>query len=293
LITPGGTDILAVDAGAGRPRRRRTVSQSDDQGRSGSQPHGAGDGPEHGRPSYEQQQYGDQGQYGQPPYGQGQYGQPQYGQPQYGQPQYGQPQYGQPQYGQAQYGQAGQGPDQYGQQYAQPGYGQQYGAPGYPQPYGDPGVPAKPGGVITAAVLGLVYGAIGLLVTFFLLIIGAAASGAGGGLDEEIPGFGAVSGAVGGALIAFGVLALAWTVVMVWGSIWALTGRSRVLLLVGGSIALTFTTIGLLGSLVDGTAGDVVVNLLFFGAALGIVVLLSLKPAAQFFAAHRYRRTGR
>ncbi|MGY1833595.1 hypothetical protein ACI79P_00610 [Blastococcus sp. SYSU DS0510] len=251
------------------------MSQSDDEGRPESQPHGAGSGPEPGRPSYEQQ-YGGQGEYGQ------QYGQ----QPQYGQPQFGQ----QPQYGQGGYGQ-----DQYGQQpqYAQPGYPQQYGAPGYPQQYGDPGVPAKPGGVITAAVLGLVYGAIGLLVTFFLLIIGAAASGAGGGLDEEIPGFGAMTGAVGGALIVFGVLALGWTVLMVWGSIWALTGRSRVLLLVGGSIALTFTTIGLLGSLVDGTAGDVVVNLLFFLAALAIVVLLSLKPAGQFFAAHRYRRTGR
>ncbi|MDP5183199.1 hypothetical protein QOZ88_11170 [Blastococcus sp. BMG 814] len=245
------------------------MSQSDDQRRSESQPYGAGSGQEHGQPSYEQQQYG------QPQHGQQGYGQ--YGQPQYGQPQYGQPQYGQPQ-----------------------GYGQQYGAPSpygqQPQPYGgygDPGVPAKPGGVITAAVLGFVYGAIGLLVTFFLLIIGAAASGAGGGLDEEIPGFGAVTGAVGGALLGFGVLALAWTVVMVWGAVWALTGRSRVLLLVGGSIALTFTTIGLLGSVVDGTAGDVVVNLLFFLAALAIVVLLSLKPAAQFFAAHRYRRTGR
>ncbi|MCF6735050.1 hypothetical protein E9565_07660 [Blastococcus sp. KM273129] len=238
------------------------MSQSDDQRRSESQPYGGGSGQEHGQPSYEQQQYG-QPRYGEQPYGQ-----------------YGQQGYGQPQYGQ-QYG----APSPYGQQQPQP-----YGAYGG---YADPGVPAKPGGVITAAVLGFVYGAIGLLVTFFLLVFGAAASGAGGGLDEEIPGFGAVSGAVGGALIAVGVLALAWTVVMVWGSVWALTGRSRVLLLVGGSIALGFTTIGLLGSLVDGTSGDVVVNLLFWLAALAIVVLLSLRPATQFFAAHRYRRTGR
>ncbi|MGY1722484.1 hypothetical protein [Blastococcus sp. SYSU DS0533] len=256
------------------------MSQSDDERRSESQPYGGGSGQEHGQSSY-----------GQPGYGQ--YGQPQYGQPQYGEQQYGQEQYGQPPYGQ--YGEYGQ----------QQGYGQQYGAPspyGQPQPYGgyggyggygDPGVPAKPGGVITAAVLGFVYGAIGLLVTFFLLVFGAAASGAGGGLDEEIPGFGAVSGAVGGALLAVGVLALAWTVVMIWGAVWALTGRSRVLLLVGGSIALTFTTIGLLGSLVDGTGGDLVVNLLFFLASLAIVVLLSLRTATQFFAAHRYRRTGR
>ncbi|MCF6743906.1 hypothetical protein E9529_06375 [Blastococcus sp. KM273128] len=249
------------------------MSQSDDERRSESQPYGGGSGQEHGQPSYEQQQYG---QYGQPRYGQQGYGQQ-------GEPQYGQQQYGAPSpYGQQGYGQQYGAPSPYGQQYAQP-----YGG------YGDPGVPAKPGGVVTAAVLGFVYGAIGLLVTFFLLVFGAAASGAGGGLDEEIPGFGAVSGAIGGALIAVGVLALAWTVVMVWGSVWALTGRSRVLLLVGGSIALAFTTIGLLGSLVDGTSGDLVVNLLFWLAALAIVVLLSLRPATQFFAAHRYRRTGR
>ena len=247
------------------------MSQSDDQGRHDPQSSAPGNGQDHGQPPYGQGQHW-QGQYGQQQHGQGHYGQGQHGQQQYGQAPYGQPQYGQP------YG----SPEPYGQQYPQP-YG----------PYGAPAVPAKPAGVITAAVLGFVYGALGLLITFFLLVLGAAASGAGGGLDEEIPGFGAVTGAVGGVLIGFGVLALAWTVVMIWGAVWALTGRSRVPLLVGGSIALVFTTIGLLGTLAEGTAGDVVVNLVFFLAALAIVVLLAMKPATQFFAAHRYRRTGR
>ena len=44
---------------------------------------------------------------------------------------------------------------------------------------------------------------------------------------------------------------LAWTVLMIWGSVWALTGRSRVLLLVGGSIASLVTFIGVLASLCD------------------------------------------
>ena len=67
---------------------------------------------------------------------------------QYGQPQYGQPQYGQPPYGTAPYGQYG------------------------PAPFG-PAQPARPGTVITAAVLALVFAALGLLVTVGFLVGGA------------------------------------------------------------------------------------------------------------------------
>jgi hypothetical protein len=236
------------------------MSQSDDQGRSESNP------------------YGQPQPYGSPPDPQGQPQGQQWGQPQ----EYGQQQYGQPQ----QYGQ--QYPQQYGQQ---PGYPQQYGQ-AYPQGYGQYGTsatPARPGHVITAAVLGFIFGALGVLGSLVLIIGGAAASGVD---DDELPGFGAVAGAVGGVLIVVGLLILAWTVVMIWGSIWALSGRSRVLLLVGGSIGLAFTLLGFLGSLGDDTAGggSVVLNLLFLLGAIAIVVLLSLKPSADFFAAHRARR---
>ena len=97
---------------------------------------------------------------------------------------------------------------------------------------------------------------------------------------------------MGGVLIVFGVVALAWTVVMIWGSVWALSGRSRVMLLVGGSIALALTLFGFLGSLGDDTTGGggIVFNLLLFLAALAIVVLLWLKPSADFFAAKRAQR---
>ena len=255
------------------------MSQSDDQGRSESTTPGSGDAPRYGGPEQGQPQYGQQPPYGQPQqYGQQPYTQPQYGQPQYGQ-QYGQPQqYGQqPEYGQQQY------PAAYGQQYGQPtAYGQ----------YGTSATPAKPPHVITAAVLGFIFGAFGVLVSLSAIIFGAAASGAGDSADDEIPGFGAVAGAVGGALIVFGVIALAWTVVMIWGSVWALSGRSRVMLLVGGSIALALTLIGFLGSLGDDATGGggIVFNLLLLLAAVAIVVLLSLKPSADFFAAHRARR---
>jgi hypothetical protein len=260
------------------------MSQSDDQGRSQSDPYGQGSTSSgQGQPPQygEQQQYGDQ-QYGQQPYGQPQDPAQQYGQPApYGQAAYGQPQqYGQP-YGQAQpYGQQYDPAQQYGQQ---AGYGQ----------YGPSGVPAKPGGVVTAAVLGFIFGALGLLASLVLIIGGAFASGFSGTANEQIPGLGSIAGAVGGVLIVFGVVFLAWTVVMIWGSVWALTGRSRVMLLVGGSIALAFTLFGFLANLGgsnNGGAGGIIWSLLFLLGALAIVVLLAMKPAADFFNAHRARR---
>jgi hypothetical protein len=258
------------------------MSQSDDPGRSDApNGQGAGSGQPYGAPA---EPYGQQPGYGQPQQGQPQYGQPQQGQPQYGQPQYGQPPaYGQPEYGQQQYG----APAPYGAQYGQPAYGQ----PAYGQ-YGDSGVPAKPPHVIIAAVLGFIFGAFGVLVSLFSIIVGAVASGSAGSANEQVPGLGAVAGAVGGVLIVVGLLALAWTVVMIWGSVWALRGRSRVMLLVGGSLALAFSLIGFVGTIADNTStgGGIVFNLVLLVAALAIVVLLCLRPAADFFAAHRARR---
>jgi hypothetical protein len=231
------------------------------------------------------------------PYGQSP-GQPGYGQPQYGQqPPYGQPEYGQqPAYPQ----QPASGESQYGQQpYGTPApYGAQYGQqPAYPQqpgygPYGGSATPARPGHVVTAAVLGFVLGAFGVLGTIVLFIGGAVVSGGGAAANDEIPGLGTIGGAIGGALIVIGLLFLAWTVVTIWGSVWALSGRSRVMLLVAGAIALALSLIGFLGSVGNsGTdGGGIVFQLIFVLASLAIVVLLSLKPAADFFAAHRARR---
>jgi hypothetical protein len=254
------------------------MSQSDDQGRSEPSPYGQATG---GDP------YGQPQQYGQPadPFAKEQSGQPQYGQPQYGQPQYGQPQYGQQQGAPAAYG------EQYGQpqQYGQPGgYPQQYGQ-GYGQ-YGTSATAAKPPHVITAAVLGFIFGAFGVLFTLVAFVGGAAlvsVSDAFEGTEAED------AAGIGGALIVVvGLLILAWTVAMIWGSVWALSGRSRVMLLVGGSIALALTLFGFLGSLGDGTTGGggIVFNLLLVVAALAIVVLLCLKPSADFFAAKRAQR---
>ena len=256
------------------------MSQSDDPG-AGSTPHGS---TPYGAP---------------PPGGQPQYGQPQYGQPPYGQPQYGQPEPAQPAYGQTPYGQPSYGQPAYGGQYGQPGYG----APAAYGQYGHSAAPARPGGVITAAVLGFVFAAFGVLATLAVFVGGAALVGMAGAFESTDDPFagelaGDAAAGIGIGIVIVGLIFLAWTVVMVWGAVWALTGRSRVLLLVGGSVAVLVTLIGVLGGLLDAGSGSttsdntigVVTSLLFFAAAVAIVVLLSLRSATQFFAAHRARR---
>ena len=131
---------------------------------------------------------------------------------------------------------------------------------------------------------------------------GAALVGLAGAFETtEDPFAGELAGdaaaGIGIGIVVVGLICLAWTVLMIWGSVWALTGRSRVLLLVGGSIAVVVTLIGVLGSLADSGAGTtsdttigIVISLLFLAAAVAIVALLCLRPAAQFFAAHRARR---
>jgi hypothetical protein len=265
------------------------MSEQDDQSRP-DPPYGP---PPSGQEQYTQPEpYAPPEQYAQQPYDQTQpYRQQQYGQHPYG-PQYGpSTPYGQPQYGQQQYGHTAP----YGQQpYGQPAvYGEQYAAPAPYGQYGPTAVPAKPPHVVVSAVLGFIYGAFGIFATLAAFVLGALAAGGSGSLEDQFPGISAFGGAIGGALVVVGVLALAWTVLMIWGSIWALTGRSRVLLLVGGSIALAMTALGFVGSLSDTNSGNgssIFWSLLFVLAALAIVVLLSLRPAAQFYAAHRARR---
>jgi hypothetical protein len=226
------------------------------------------------------------------PYGQSQPSgqQPSYGQPGQ-QPQYGQP----PAYGQQpQYGQ----PQQYGQQpqqYSPAPYGQQQPAPyGQPGGYGQPipgSRPARPGGVVTAAVFGFIWGALGVLATIAFIFVGALAGGAS--TNTDIPGLSTIAGAAAGIFIVFGLLALAWTVVMIWGSTWALTGRSRVLLIVGGSISIATTGISFfssLGNTDQNGAGSIILLLVFFIVSILIVVLLCTKQAAAFFGAHRALR---
>jgi hypothetical protein len=256
-------------------------THEDDQG-SGASAYGR-PRPDAGQPEQWRQEpaqsYGQQ--YPQPEYGGQPYGRPEYGQPQYGRPEYGQPEYGQPEYGQAAHG-------QYPAPYVPPGPAA-YGQPGAVG-HGEAATAPRPGGVVTAAVLGFLFGALGVVISLVAIFLGAVATGASGSADNSVPGLGSVFGAVGGAIIVAGILALVWTVVMIWGSVWALTGRSRVLLLVGGSIALALSVLQLLGALAHSGGSSIVSSVVFTAAALLIVVLLSAKDAAAFYASHRSLR---
>lgn len=287
-------------------------THEDDEGSAGTG-HGRdqqGDRPygqQYGQTSWESSPHGQQDP-GQQGYGSQNYGQPGYGEQSYGQQSYGQQSYDQSGfqqgYGQQGYGQPGYAPPGYDQQ----AYGQQYpapygqgGTPAYGQPYpaaggyGQGAVPPRPGGVTTAAVFGFVFGALGVLATLGLIVVGAIAGGAANSADESVPGLGTLAGAAAGIFIAFGVLALVWTVLVILGSAWALSGRSRVLLIVMGSISIATTGFSFFASLgnEDTNAGGIIVALILFGMSIAIVVLLSRSAAAQFFAAHRMRRTGR
>ncbi|MCV2488832.1 hypothetical protein OF117_05605 [Geodermatophilus sp. YIM 151500] len=299
---PAGTESSTPGPGHTRPYEWPPSGQQQ------ADPYGQNQ-PGQGRPGQGRPGQGQPGQPGQP--GQGQYAQyppaqydqyrqgpyAQYPQGQYEQPGQGQPgQYGYGQYDPGQYGQYGQG--QYGQG--------QYGYPAGYGPYGQSVVPAKPAPVVVAAVLGMVFGALGVLVSLAVVLGGAALFGLAGALQDgslgEDPfgtgvdpfaGLGAdASNAFGVGLLVVGLLVVGWTVLTLWGSVWALTGRSRVLLLVGGSIAVPVTLLGLLGVATDPTTGGgaAFFSLVFFLAAVAIVVLLSLRTSARFFGAHRARR---
>ncbi|MDQ4038616.1 MAG: hypothetical protein M3313_09785, partial [Actinomycetota bacterium] len=165
----------------------------------------------------------------------------------------------------------------------QPGYGA---APGYPAAYGPGGhTPDRPGAVTTAAVLGFIVGALATVAAIFLFSGGSSL----GSVDEGGSGIG---NALAGLFIFIALLVVAIAVIMIWGSVLALTGRSRVLLIVGASLLTGFGILGLLGAIEDSatTGGGIVAQLIFLMIMIVIIVLLSLGPASQYFAAHRARR---
>jgi hypothetical protein len=230
--------------------------------------------------------------YDQPPYPGVPYGSDQYPAAPYAAPQHPAGPYAAPQYpAPPQYPAAPQYP---AGPYAPP----QHPAAPYGQPagYGPPpgSRPAKPGGVVTAAVLGFVWGALGVLVTFVFVLAGVG----GNSLAEALDGTaGAQVGArfLTGVAVFLALLALAWTVVMVWGGVLAVSGRSRVLLLVGGSVSIAVTGlyfVVVVANAADAGAGPVTVTFLLLAVSVLIVVLLCTRSASRFFAACRTLRAG-
>ena len=162
------------------------------------------------------------GPVGPPPQGWGQ-PDPQQGQPGYGQPQ--QPGYGQTHPGQPGYGQPGNAG--YGQ--PQPGYGQPYGqgASPYPQPYPQQQWPQQPKHpqATTSLVLGIV-GLVGTFICFVPALLSPFAWWLGGKAVKEIDAApqqytgrseasaGRILGIIGTVLLALGVLAFAFFMIL-------------------------------------------------------------------------------
>ena len=128
-----------------------------------------------------------------------------------------------------------------------------------------------------------------------LAALGAVFVFAGGGLlvsaDDAGTGLG---NALAGILVVMGLLIVTIAVIMIWGAVLALTGRSRVLLIVGASLLTAFGTIGLVSSLGNSntTSGGIIFQLTSLVITILIIVLLSLSPATEYFAARRTRRGG-
>ena len=169
----------------------------------------------------------------------------------------------------------------------QPQYGQYAGGSTPPTAssgcgaYGQAVGPGRPGGVITAAVLGFLLRCPRRPRDDRPVLRRRRVAGGIKSRPATSPGWARWPAPSAASSIIFAVLALAWTVVMIWGSVWALNGRSRVMLLVGGSIALAPHRVRLLRQ--PGSMNDASTNhgrrscwsLVFFLGALAIVVLLS------------------
>lgn len=158
---------------------------------------------------------------------------------------------------------------------------------GYPLPSGSAGRPllSRPGRVTTAAVLGFILGALATVAAIFLFSGGALLTGA----DDGWIGLGSE---LAGVLIVLGLIVAAIAVLMIWGSVLALTGRSRVVLIVGASLVAALGVLSLLGSLGYATtdASGILSQLIALMVSILIVVLLSLAPSAQYFATQQARR---
>lgn len=179
------------------------------------------------------------------------------------------------------------------------GYAQQYGQGyGYGQPYGyapqTAAATPRPGSVVAAGVLGFLWAALGFILTLYLLTKGSQANDYASTGNQFFPGLGDVISGFAGYLFAMAFYGLLWTVLMIWGGIWAIGGRSRVGLMVGGSVAIGDT--GFLCFLVLANpsvtpSGYLLVVIAAFAISIFIVAALCTRSAAEFFAAQRAPRT--
>jgi hypothetical protein len=177
---------------------------------------------------------------------------------------------------------------QYPQQYPQQQYQQQqyqqatpahhpWGAApaGYPTP-AQPSRPAsasRPGQVLTAAILAFLLG--GLMAIGGIVAIGASRSA------DSAGGILGVSG-LGGVVVAVGLVFLLLAALMIWGGIWAVMGKSYLLLLITACVFGVLSLISLIQTLSNG--GNPAAGILGMVICAVIVVLLASQPSRNWFA---------
>ncbi len=108
-----------------------------------------------------------------------------------------------------------------------------------------------------------------------IIIMGASSSGGA-------MGFALAATGVGGLLVALGLVVLLLAVLLIWGGIWAVTGRSYLLLLITASIFGALSLLVLIGGLSDN--GNPVASIVGLLACAAIVVLLAGQPSRSWFA---------
>jgi hypothetical protein len=95
---------------------------------------------------------------------------------------------------------------------------------------------------MAAAVLGVILGALATAAAIFAFVGISAVVG------QDDGGTG-LAGALSGIFLVFALIALTVAVLLIWGSVLAITGRSRVLLIVGAALLTALGLISFFGSI--------------------------------------------
>ena len=150
---------------------------------------------------------------------------------------------------------------------------------------------ARPGRVTAASIILIVLGAFSILFGLIALLGGAMFAGAAGdpGVQAQLPG---LPGALGGVLIVFAIILLAWGILEIVSGAKALGGRNwaRITGIVLSVIGLLLFVLGIVGSMgapqaVEGVEGAET------GGAVGLIIN-ALVAAAYAFVIWAYATAG-
>jgi hypothetical protein len=140
---------------------------------------------------------------------------------------------------------------------------------------------ARPGIVTAAAITMIAIGALIVLFGLFFLLLGAVIGGASSQIDAQMPGFGAMSGAVTGVVIVIAVLLLAVGLLDIFAAARVFAGRSWARV-TGIVLAIILGLLGLT-SLGGNEGGSIVLGLAWVAA--NAFIAFALFTSGPWFAA--------